>query len=76
MEFRQVVYSRRAVRAFKDRSIDRPTLQGLIETAVQAPSAVNEQPWSFTVVQEKSLLAHIAQQAKAHVLSLPPAGLA
>lgn len=76
MDFRQVVYSRRAVRAFRDSSIDRSTLKRLIDMAIQAPSAVNEQPWFFTVVQDKALLARISQQAKAHVLSRPPAGLA
>lgn len=76
MEFRQVVYSRRAVRAFEGRSIDRATFERLIDMAIQAPSAVNEQPWSFSVVQDKTLLSKISQQAKAHVLAQPPVGLA
>ncbi len=76
MDFREVLYSRRAVRAFTDKSVDRTTLRRLIDAAIQAPSAVNEQPWSFTVVQDRALLARISSQAKAHVLSIPPSGLA
>lgn len=76
MDLQQALYSRRAVRAFTDRSIDRGTLRWLIDAAIQAPSAVNEQPWSFTVVQDKAMLRSISLQAKAHVLSMPPSGIA
>jgi nitroreductase len=44
-------------------------LRRLIDAAIQAPSAVNEQNWSFTVVQDKSLLRRISTQAKAHLLA-------
>jgi nitroreductase len=76
MDLQQAIHSRRAVRAFADRGVDRRTLRQLIDAAIQAPSAVNEQPWSFTVVQDRAMLRTISVQAKAHVLSLPPSGIA
>jgi nitroreductase len=48
-------------------------LRALIDAAVLAPSAVNEQPWIFTVVRDQDLLDRISRQAKAHMLSNPPA---
>jgi len=36
--------------------------------AIQAPSAINQQPWGFVVVKDLPLLAHISDQAKAHLL--------
>jgi len=75
MELKQAIYERRSVREFKIEPVDRDMLRALIDAAVQAPSAVNQQPWAFCVVQDKSLLAHISNEAKAHMLATTPAGL-
>ena len=45
MELGQAIYARRAVREFTSEPIERATVLRLIDAAVQAPSAVNEQPW-------------------------------
>lgn len=76
MDLRQAIYTRRAVRAFAERSVSKDTLRRLIDAAIQAPSAVNEQPWSFTVVQDKAVLERISLQGKAYVLSMPLSGIA
>ena len=47
----------------------------LIDAAIQAPSAVNQQPWSFCVVRDQAVLAHISNEAKAHMLRTSPAAL-
>jgi len=72
MDLQQAIRSRRAVRAFTSVPVERASLVRLIEAAVQAPSAVNEQPWSFTVVQDQSLLARISAESKAHLLATAP----
>ena len=76
MELEQAIYARRAVRDYTDEPLPRSSLVKLIEAAVQAPSAVNEQPWLFTVVEDRALLEGISHDAKAHMLRSPPAGLA
>lgn len=76
MNFEQVIYSRRSVREFTEQSVDQMTLGWLIDAAIQAPSAVNEQPWSFVVVQNKRVLSRISSSAKAHILGAPPTGVA
>jgi nitroreductase len=68
MDLKQAIYSRRAVRQFTAEPIDEKMLVQLIEAAIQAPSAVNAQPWSFTVVRDQALLTHISREAKAHML--------
>src|SRR3954468_7412184 len=40
------------------------------------PSAVNQQPWLFTVIRDKALLTRISQEAKAHMLRTSAAALA
>ena len=50
MELMEVIRNRRAVREYTDTSIDRATIERLIEAAVLAPSAMNLQPWAFAVL--------------------------
>ena len=75
MELGQAIYSRRAVRAYTSEPLDRVIITRLIDAAIQAPSAVNEQAWSFTVIQNRALLKQISSQAKAFVLASPPHGV-
>jgi nitroreductase len=75
MDVLGAIYSRRAVRLYKDEPVDDQTVRQLIDAAIQAPSAVNEQPWSFIVVRDRALLKRISQEAKAHMLRSTPAGL-
>jgi nitroreductase len=69
MDITAAIYSRRAVRAYTSQSLAPVMLRRLIDAAIQAPSAVNEQNWSFTVVQDKALLRKISTQAKAYLLA-------
>ena len=76
MELLEAINGRRSVREYTDEAVNDTVLRELIGLAVQAPSAVNQQPWSFIVVKDKALLTHISDQAKAHLLKAsltPPA---
>jgi nitroreductase len=75
MDLREAVFTRRAVRDFTPEPVDEKTIRELIESAVQAPSAVNQQPWSFCIVREKSVLAQISDEAKAYMVRTSPFGL-
>jgi nitroreductase len=75
MDVIDAIYARRAVRDYTGDAVDDQTLRKLIDAAIQAPSAINEQPWSFCVVRDKALLAQISREARAHVLKSSPVGL-
>jgi nitroreductase len=60
MELNQAIHDRRAVREYTAEPVDEATLRRLIEAATLAPSAMNEQPWLFTVIRDKALLARIS----------------
>ena len=68
MDLKEAIYGRRAVRELTAELVDEKLLRQLIDAAVQAPSAVNQQPWLFTVVRDRALLARISTEAKAHML--------
>ena len=71
MDLKEAIYSRRAVREYTAEPVDENVLRQLFDAAIQAPSAVNQQPWLFSVVRDKALLARISTEAKAHMLRTP-----
>jgi nitroreductase len=75
MELTDALYTRRAVREFTAVPVDQPTITALIDAAIQAPSAINEQPWSFVVIRDRALLDRISAESKKWMLKTTPAGL-
>ncbi|MHB1323234.1 MAG: nitroreductase family protein [Coriobacteriia bacterium] len=49
MEVFDAIRSRRSVRAFETRPVDREIIERLIDAATHAPSRMNAQPWHFHV---------------------------
>ena len=74
MDLKEAIYTRRAVREFTAEPVEDKTIRELIDAAIQAPSAVNQQAWSFSVVRDKTLLERISREAKAYMLKTLPAG--
>lgn len=52
MNFYDVIMKRRSIRNFKDREIEEPIIEKLLDAAVNAPSGGNIQPISIILVQE------------------------
>jgi nitroreductase len=75
MDLREAIYTRRSIREFTAEPVDKKTIRDLIDAAVQAPSAVNAQPCAFCVVRDKTVLATISGEAKAHMLKTTAVGL-
>jgi nitroreductase len=53
--------SRRSVRTFSDRSIERDVLERIMAGAITAPSSTNRQPWRFTVVRAAGMRQRIVE---------------
>jgi nitroreductase len=62
--FTEVLYRRRAVRAYKADVIEEHRLRKLLDAAVHAPTARHQEPWQFAVVQNRELLKRISDRAK------------
>lgn len=63
-EVLKAIKSRRSVRKYKEEQISQESLDSIIEAGVYAPTAHNEQPWHFTIIQNKEMLQHINEKAK------------
>ena len=55
-----IIYSRRAVRKYKDVELDSRDVELLLDAGRMAPSAVNRQPWRFYVVTNPTLIKTIS----------------
>ena len=51
MEFAELLRTRRMVRAFDPRPVEREVLDGVLDAARRAPSAGNSQGWDFVVLE-------------------------
>lgn len=69
MDLMEAICHRRAVRSFKATPADPAVLRSLVEAAVQAPSAINHQPWRFAIAHQRETLKAIAAAAKDRLLS-------
>lgn len=47
------IYTRRAVRKYKDKKVERRLINEIIEAGTMAPSAINMQPWNFHILSKK-----------------------
>jgi nitroreductase len=60
-----VIFARRSVRAFTSAKLEKSSVRGLLDAAVQAPTAMHEQPWVFAVVQDPHVLRRLNDRVKA-----------
>ena len=70
MDLKEAIYTRRSIRAYERKPVDRAAVQQLIDAAVQAPCAMNFQPWTFAVIQDPGILADLSARTKAHLLGM------
>lgn len=50
MDVVEAIHQRSSIRGFKDDPVPQSMIRDILETAVQAPSALNSQPWEFAVI--------------------------
>jgi nitroreductase len=55
----ELMRKRRSVRAFSSKPVPIDVVTSCIETAAQAPSGANKQPWTFVLVTDASIKADI-----------------
>jgi nitroreductase len=58
----QTIYERRSVRKYKNKSVDKNTIEKILDAGRMAPSAMNEQPWKFYVVTHKQTIQSFSKE--------------
>ncbi len=59
--FAALVQSRRSIRRYQPRPIDRAVLEHILDLARWSPSAHNRQPWRFAVVESAAMKEQLAR---------------
>lgn len=63
-DFRTQMQTRRSIRAFSDRPVDRAVVEDCIAAAHSGPSGANMQPWHFVVVSDPAIKTQIRAGAE------------
>jgi nitroreductase len=54
-----MILGRRSIRRYEDRPVPEEAVQRLLEAAMAAPSAGNQQSWQFVVISDRDLLSRV-----------------
>ena len=77
MDAFDAIITRRSIRSYTDTDISDELMQKLLQAALAAPSANNEQPWHFIVIRDRATLDYIPQiHPHSKMLLQAPAALA
>ena len=58
----QTIFERRSVRKYKNKFVDKNTIEKILDAGRMAPSAMNEQPWKFYVVTHKETIQSFSKE--------------
>jgi nitroreductase len=70
-----MIFERKSVRKYQNKPVEKEKIEKLLRAAMQAPSAGNQQPWEFLVIQEKTTLKKLSEMSQ-YSRMLDGAGLA
>lgn len=59
MEAMKAILSRRSIRKYTEQPVPDEAVKELLEAAMSAPSAGNQQPWQFIVIKDRGILDEI-----------------
>lgn len=55
------IFTRRSIRKYEEKVIEKQKIEKLLKAAMQAPSAGNQQPWEFLVIENKETLNKLSE---------------
>ena len=61
MDTLEAIFTRRSVRDFRHDPLEEEDIRDLLKAGMQAPSAKNEQPWHFILIDDPTLLHAIPE---------------
>lgn len=64
MSVMDAIFRRRAVREYMPQRIEQVVIRTLLDAAVHAPTAMQEEAWAFAVIQDKDLLRRLSDDVK------------
>jgi len=59
MDAMEALFSRRSIRKYSEGPITEEVLREVLEAAMSAPSAGNQQPWHFIIINDRNILDQV-----------------
>lgn len=76
MDIIEAIMTRHSVRKYKAKPVSDELITQLLQAAMAAPSAANEQPWQFVVIRDHNLLDQVPTfHAHSHMLRQAAVGI-
>lgn len=76
MDLFEAIHHRRSIRKFTDEAVTDEDVRTLLQAAMTAPTACNQQPWQFAVVTDRDKLDAVKSfSPHAHMASHAPLGI-
>jgi len=60
----ETIYSRRSIRIYDRKKLEKETINNLLKAAMAAPSASNSRPWEFVVVTDEAKISLLRSKVK------------
>ena len=67
----EVIKKRRSIRKYGPKQVGDKELEAIMEAAIYAPSAMNQQKWHFTVIQNRAKLDKMVKTIRENLLKSP-----
>lgn len=55
----EAILTRRSVRSYEDRAVSEESIDSMLRAAMAAPSAANQRPWQFVVIEDRRILEQV-----------------
>lgn len=68
-DFQSLLRERRSIREFVDRDVPPEIIRDILRETCLAPSAMNRQPWRFSVVTDRSTIRRLSEESKKNLLA-------
>jgi nitroreductase len=65
------IYRRHSARDYSTENVSEASIHALLYAAVQAPTAMHQEPWAFAIIQDKKVLDRLSDNAKQMALNEP-----
>ena len=69
VDFFELLKTRRSIRWFKDEEVETGLIREVISDSCLAPSASNEQPWKFIIINNKEMIKRLSDESKHTLLT-------
>ncbi len=66
----KAIQERRSIRKYESRPVPKDIIEQLLSSAAYSPSAMNSQPWEFSVVTNREKILELSTRAKASALKM------